>query len=107
MFTKAGMALEKGMQKNSLRTGQCKNYYENGKLRMEGNYVEGKKTGVQKIYHPNQKIKATGKYINGEKADNWVYYAKNGKRITPDPKLIEEDEDWSTYSGTENQKKSW
>ena len=46
MFTKAGMALEKGMQKNSLRTGHWKNYYENGKLRMEGNYVEGNKTGV-------------------------------------------------------------
>jgi antitoxin component YwqK of YwqJK toxin-antitoxin module len=102
MFNKFGIIIEKGMHKDGLHIGHWRNYYADGRLRMEGDYSEGKKSGVWKIYYPNQKIKATGIYVNGEKSGNWDYYSENSKAIPADPKLIEEDEDWFTYSGEKN-----
>ena len=69
---------------------------------MEGSYLNGEKDGIWKIYYPNKKIKATGQYKSGKKEGVWKYYDKSGQEIPPDPKLIEEDEDWFTYSGVKN-----
>ena len=98
-FNKAGIVLDEGLHENGLNIGHWKYYYEDGKLRMEGNYIEGKKSGIWKIYYSNKKIKAIGAYEKGEKSGEWKYHNMNGKEILPNPKLIEKDEDWFTYTG--------
>jgi len=102
MFNKSGIVLQEGIHKNGMEVGKWRYYYESGKLRMEGLYIDGKKTGLWKIYYPNKKIKAAGEYKDGEKIGTWNYFDKNGKVVLADPKLIEEDEDWFTYSGVKN-----
>jgi len=79
--------------------GHWKYFYNDGKLRMDGNYIDGKKSGEWKIYYPNKRIKATGIYKQDEKNGTWKYFNEDGKEIPPDPELIKEDEDWFTYSG--------
>ncbi len=108
MFNKSGIVLQEGNKENGVEKGHWKYYYEDGKLRMEGSYIQlkeendflrGYKNGPWKIYYPNGRIKAVGEYKSGEKIGVWKFYDENGKEVPPDPKLIEEDEDWFTYSG--------
>ena len=46
--------------------GPSKTYFENGKIRVERNYSEGKLHGPFKNYYENGKIKGEGKFKNGE-----------------------------------------
>lgn len=107
-FNRASLVLEEGNFENGAETGHWKYYYENGRLRMEGDYIQlrendyfaqAQKSGLWKIYYPTGRIKAVGNYGYNEKVGLWQYFDKNGKKISPDPKLIEEDEDPLTYSG--------
>lgn len=98
-FNKAGVVLDEGLHENGFRIGHWKYYYEDGKLRMEGDYIDGKKSGTWKIYYPDKKIKAIGEYKSDEKVGEWRYYNVKGKEIPPNPELIQEDEDWFTYTG--------
>lgn len=108
LFNRTGVVLEEGNFENGAETGHWKYYYENGKLRMEGDYIQlrehdyfalGQKSGLWKIYYQTGKTKAVGNYTSNEKVGVWQYFDKNGKVISTDPKLIEDDEDPFTYSG--------
>ena len=60
---------------NGKRNGKGREYYENGKLLFEGEYLNGKKwNGKIMEYYFNGKLKFDGEYLNGEK--KW-----KGKRI--------------------------
>lgn len=102
MFNRSGVVLQEGNNKDGLSTGRWKYYFEDGKLRMEGDYIKGEKAGLWKIYYHIGNVKAAGAYRNDEKDGVWKYFDERGKEIPPDPKLIEEDEDWFTYSAVKN-----
>ena len=42
--------------------GIIKEYYENGKLNFEGEYLNGKKNGKAKIYFDNGKLRFEGEF---------------------------------------------
>lgn len=76
---------------NSLKNGDYKSYYENGKLKSEGKYSNNLQAGVWNYYYQNGKIKGTGNYINGDGSDlgdtgipknnregNWKFYNESG-----------------------------
>ena len=49
--------------------GLVKEYYDNGKLKYEGEYLNREKNGKGKEYHENGRLKFEREYINGEKKD--------------------------------------
>ena len=53
--------------KNGLRNGKGKEYFINGKLKFEGEYINGKRNGKGKEYYGNGKIKFEFEYLNGKK----------------------------------------
>jgi hypothetical protein len=86
-----------GCTQNDIR----KEYYDNGVLKSELNYFDGKLSGVQKYYYINGNIKeihniihdtthfeeyyndggvaAKGIVVNGKRIGKWNYYQKDGK----------------------------
>ena len=50
-------------------TGKVKEYDFNGKLKFEGEYLNGKRNGKGKEYDFNGKLKFEGEYLNGKKTE--------------------------------------
>ena len=46
-----------------------KEYYSNGKLKSEGDYLKGKINGKRKEYNPEGKLKFDGEFLNGKKME--------------------------------------
>ena len=59
--------------------GPRKYYYENGKLRSEENYKDGKKDGIQKEYYQNGNLKEEKFYKDGIEDGSQKWYSENGK----------------------------
>ena len=51
---------------NGIKNGKGKEYYSNGKLQFEGEYLNGEKNGKCKEYYDNGKLKYEGEYLNGK-----------------------------------------
>ena len=51
-----------------------------GKLRSEGNYINGEKNGKGKEYHENGELEFVGEYLNGQRRKG-KQYDHNGKLI--------------------------
>ena len=60
------------------RQGVWKEFYPNGELKSEGNYVNSKQEGVWNFYFENQKIEVKGSYKNGKKEGRWYWNYPNG-----------------------------
>ncbi len=62
--------------------GPYRMYYSNGKLKVASNYSAGNLSGAFKSYHKNGKIKEDGNYNQiGKKIGTFVYYRDNGHKI--------------------------
>ena len=48
-------------------TGKGKEYYYNGNLKFEGDYLNGKKNGKGKEYNDDGELIYEGEYLNGER----------------------------------------
>ena len=46
--------------------GKVKEYYNDGKLKFEGKYLNGERNGKGKEYYFNGKLKFEGEYLNGK-----------------------------------------
>jgi len=64
---------------NGKETGLWREYYGNGKLRYEGNYIAGKQIGLWRGYYGNGKLWYEGNYIAGKATGLWRGYYDNGK----------------------------
>ena len=56
--------------------GLIKEYYDNGKLKFEGEYLNGEKNGKGKKYYENGKLKFKGEYLNNKKWNVKFYHNK-------------------------------
>jgi antitoxin component YwqK of YwqJK toxin-antitoxin module len=76
---------------NSLKNGDYKSYYENGKLKSEGKYSNNLQEGLWNYYYKNGKLKGAGSFLHGEGTDvgdtgiprnnrdgNWKTYTESG-----------------------------
>ena len=52
---------------NGEKNGKGREYYENGKLRFECEYLDGEKNGKGREYHKNSKLRFEGEYLNDKK----------------------------------------
>jgi len=57
------------------KEGVTKDYYENGQLKMEANYKDGKLEGVAKFYYESGQLELEGNYKNDKREGiNKEYY---------------------------------
>ena len=57
-------------------------YYENGNLRVKGNFKDGKENGLWEWYSENGKLEKKGNYKEGLQEDGlWEFYHKNGQLL--------------------------
>lgn len=65
---------------NGKLEGECKEFFESGKLKKQGTYHENKKVGIWTDYHTNGNKASEIRYKNGVK-HGWAYvYNKSGNR---------------------------
>jgi len=57
---------------------QEKEFYENGKVKMEGEFKDGKRTGKGLNYYPNGKLRMEGDYKNDKQTGHWKFYNEEG-----------------------------
>ena len=57
--------------------GDVKEFYEDGKLKFEGEYKNGKRCGKGKEYESNGKLKFDGEYLNGKRWNGKGYDENN------------------------------
>lgn len=58
--------VEGKMSITTVKQGPYFYYYENGKLKISGEYTDDKKSGTWKYYDQNGKLTKTEKYVNDE-----------------------------------------
>ncbi len=64
------------------RDGLWKDFYEDGTLRAEGKYDNGRQTGEWKYFHQNGKLEQSGKFNkNGKPEGSWKWYYETGKLL--------------------------
>ncbi len=83
-----GKPVLKGFFKNDTQCGPVTQYYLEGMLFRESNYVKGRVDGVIKTYWPNGKLKAENYYKMGKPSIGLKEYDKEGKLITDQPKIL-------------------
>lgn len=52
-------------------------YYDNGNIRQEGYFKDGKLEGTWVAYDANGNKKSIGEYSNGQKSGKWVFWSEN------------------------------
>ena len=63
---------------NNILNGAWKQYFLNGKIKLEGIYKEGKRHGRQSYFFPNGEIYSSGIYQNDMKIGEWIYNNEEG-----------------------------
>lgn len=59
--------------------GVTQEFYENGKLKLEEEYVHGVRNGFYKSYYENGGIKVSGFYMNDKRTGEWKQHYENGQ----------------------------
>ncbi|WP_338410505.1 membrane-binding protein [uncultured Flavobacterium sp.] len=52
-------------------------FYDNGQIKQEGHYLEGKLQGKWVAYSEDGNKTAVGEYIKGEKVGKWFFWTEN------------------------------
>ena len=90
-YDTAGVVMETIIYKNGIivgegiidgkgiKQGHWKEYYAEGILRGEGDYIDGARVGSWKFFHANAKIEQFGKYRKGGNPHGlWIWYYESG-----------------------------
>ena len=73
--------LEQGFAKDDgTRHGEWTAFYENGKLKVSGHYVDGHKEGLWKMFNPDGKLITQGNFVKGTPEDIWIWFYENSSR---------------------------
>ncbi|RMG82639.1 MAG: hypothetical protein D6707_02545, partial [Bacteroidetes bacterium] len=65
--------------KNGFKTGEVKEYFQDGTLKFEGTYIDNNLNGIVKFYYPDGKLKQIGAYQDAVRHGTWTYYNRDGK----------------------------
>jgi antitoxin component YwqK of YwqJK toxin-antitoxin module len=60
-------------------TGNCKDYYANGQIKLDKNFKNGKVHGVYKTYHENGQESSVRQFDNGFQTGEQIDYSPNGE----------------------------
>ena len=70
-----------GNFENGKRTGIWKAYFNNGQLQSEGVFENGNREGVGKVYFPNGQLRYEGQYKDNKETGHWKFYNEKGKLV--------------------------
>lgn len=88
--------------KNGKKQGYWRKYYDEGKLRYEGNFKDNNAIGVFKYYYPTGQLKATNTYSeNGKKAFSVIFYTTGKKQAEGNFINEKKDSVWLFYNQDE------
>ena len=80
VYSNSGNVVSEGIiDEKGTKKGSWKDFYENGKLKDEGKYLNSKRTGNWTFYNKNGKIEQDGNYRNGKINGPWKWYFDSGK----------------------------
>lgn len=81
-YSKDGALLSEGnLDKNGLKTGLWKEYYDNGKISAIELFMYGKLHGYYKSFHENGNVWSTGNFNHGRKEGEFEIFNPQGKLI--------------------------
>jgi antitoxin component YwqK of YwqJK toxin-antitoxin module len=80
-FYKVNDYTEKGSFIGDLRNGKWIALHSNGKIKYEGEYIQGNADGLHRFYYVNGKLEEEQFYISGIREKNWKKYNENGELI--------------------------
>jgi antitoxin component YwqK of YwqJK toxin-antitoxin module len=66
---------------NGKREGEWKAYFNNDQLQSLGTFVNGIQIGVTKVYFPNGKLRYEGQYDNNKESGHWKFYNEQGDLV--------------------------
>jgi hypothetical protein len=89
--TENGKPMFKAMYKDDVQHGQLFQYYQEGMLFRESNYVNGRVDGLVKTYWPNGNVKAENFFKMGKPSIGLKEFDKDGNSITNQPYIIVEE----------------
>jgi hypothetical protein len=69
------------LAKNGLRNGPWTEWYEDGKLRAQGNYVNDQLDGKLQFFHPSGAKWAERSYHEGQRDGEWIEWDESGKEL--------------------------
>lgn len=82
VYNTNGNLLSEGIINNDgSKHGKWTEYFEEGNIQAEGNFLNDKKNGRWTYYHKNGKIQQTGSYINGNLTGLWKWFHENGSLL--------------------------
>jgi len=76
-----GQLKNQGTYKNGKLEGLFETFYENGQLSFKTTYKNGNLNGVYRDYHKSGQLHYQGIYKNGEKNGSFEYYRENGELL--------------------------
>lgn len=65
--------------KNDLKDGKWEQYFENGQIRLSGNYLSGELHGAFVSYNPDGSKAISGSYNMGSMDGKWEYFTETGE----------------------------
>ena len=60
---------------------EYKLFYDNGDIRVSGNFLNELPHGYWEGYYPNGQLKSSGEYYKGELIGRWIWYYEDGTII--------------------------
>lgn len=77
-YYKNGQLKSEGNYINNNKDGLWQEYYKNGLLNTRINYKNGKEDGLLEVYHENGKLLMRGSFEVGKQTGEWNYYDESG-----------------------------
>lgn len=82
IYNDRGIKVSEGIvTEDGRRNGPWKNFYENGKVKEEGEYDYNRRTGEWTFYNREGRIIQTGTYRNGRPEGLWKWYYPDGSKL--------------------------
>jgi antitoxin component YwqK of YwqJK toxin-antitoxin module len=80
-FYPSGKIKLKGEYKNGKKNGLWIYYYESGNIWSKGEFTNDVRNGIAEVYYENGKPRYKGQYKNGKETGKWFFYNASGKLI--------------------------
>lgn len=80
-YHSGNVKMEGPLNKNGLRDGTWKAWFEDGSTWVTGEFKAGKNHGKRTVYFENGQKRMETHYENGNPVGNWLFWDENGKQI--------------------------
>jgi antitoxin component YwqK of YwqJK toxin-antitoxin module len=82
IYNDDGLKISEGIvSEDGNRIGKWKDFYQDGKIQAEGQYIDNRQAGTWRFYNRNGRIEQTGVFINGRAYGLWTWYYDDGSLL--------------------------